>query len=216
MGGLNLAELQLVLGVFETAFVGETSQCSTFFLPSRGRKHRTVQDWCIYIRAFDVGVMKGSIIITPKLQRCVAGGLAPHGPNCSHKPKKFSKGIWKEPPFQQDFSGKEFIFLYIFRGLFERYCWEILSLLFLDGRRPPKVHNPRSWSGWVLKPAAQEMLEGMSVAQLQLGSEVLKRFFFWRNLPMFHHFFPNRGRKHRTVQDWCRYIHAFDVGVTKG
>ena len=50
--------------------------------------------------------------ITPKLQRYVLpGGLAPHGPNSSHKPKKMSPGIWKEPPFQQDFSGKEFIFL---------------------------------------------------------------------------------------------------------
>ena len=59
MRGSNLAELQLVLRVFERFFVGETSQCSTFFLPNRGRKHRTVQDWCRYIHAFDVGVTKG-------------------------------------------------------------------------------------------------------------------------------------------------------------
>ena len=53
--------------------------------------------------------------------------------------------------------------------------------------RPPKVHNPPNCSGWVLNPPAQEMLEGMSVAQLQLGIEVLKRFLWGkpRNVPVF-------------------------------
>ena len=95
------------------------------FFPTEGVSIAQVKTGAyIYIRAFDVGVMKGSIIITPKLQRYVLPGVWHHTvPTVRINRRNFQKGIWKEPPFQQDFSGKEFIFLgACLKGIVGKFC----------------------------------------------------------------------------------------------
>ena len=110
------------------------------------------------------------------------GGLAPHGPNSSCIPKKISKGIWKEPPFQQDFSGKEFIFLgACLKGIVGKFC----QCLFL-AKTPKSPQSPKLFR-MVFGPDSSRDDGGLNLAELQLVLRVFETVFVG-NLAMFHLF----------------------------